>query len=134
MLRASILALLAIVPAAAQAATCPLPSEKPMVEVELFFGRDIPGGGRVSDADWADFTATVITPAFPDGFSVSDANGQWRDTESRRIVREPSEIVLIVAPRAAALAPKIRKIADAYRTRFHQQSVGIVTRPVCAAF
>jgi hypothetical protein len=88
----------------------------------------------VSDADWANFAATVITPAFPDGFSVTDANGQWRDSESRKIVREPSEIVMIVAPESAALAPKIGRIADAYRARFHQQSVGVVTRPVCAAF
>jgi len=126
--------LFAVASAAHAAERCPLPSEKPMVEVELFFGRDIPGGGRVSDADWADFAATVITPAFPDGFSASDANGQWRDTESRKIVREPSEIVTIVAPQSPVLASKLAKIARAYRTRFHQQSVGIVTRQVCAAF
>ena len=114
--------------------TCPLPTEKPMVEVQLFFGRNIPGGSRVSDADWADFAATVITPAFPDGFSVTDAKGQWRDSATGKIVREPSEVLQIVAPQSPALAPKIGKIAGAYRTRFHQQSVGIVTRPVCAAF
>jgi len=114
--------------------TCPLPTEKPMVEVQLFFGRDIPGGGRVSDADWAVFAAAVITPAFPDGFSVTDAKGQWRDSATGKIVREPSEVLQIVAPQSPALAPKIGKIVDSYRTRFHQQSVGIVTRPVCAAF
>ncbi len=105
-----------------------------MVEVQLFFGRDIPGGGRVSDADWADFTATVVTPAFPDGFSVTDAKGQWRDSATGKVVREPSEVLEVVAPQSPALAPKIGKIADAYRKRFHQQSVGIVTRPVCGAF
>ena len=119
---------------AAPAKTCPLPSEKPMVEVQLFFGRDIPGGGQVSDADWASFAATVITPAFPDGFSVTDAKGQWRDSATGKIVREPSEILVVITPQSASLAPKIGKIADAYRARFHQQSVGIVTRPVCAAF
>ena len=119
---------------AAPMETCPLPSEKPMVEVQLLFGRDIPGGGRVSDADWANFAATVITPAFPDGFSVTDAKGQWRDSATGKIVREPSEILVVVTPQSASLVPKIGKIADAYRKRFHQQSVGIVTRPVCAAF
>jgi hypothetical protein len=105
-----------------------------MIEVELFFGRDIPGGGSVSDADWADFTATVVTPAFPDGFSASDAKGQWRGSDNGKIVHEPSEIVTIVAPRSPTLASKISKIVESYRTRFHQQSVGVVTRPVCAAF
>ena len=51
-----------------------------------------------------------------------------------KVVREPSEVLEVVAPQSPALAPKIGKIADAYRKRFHQQSVGIVTRPVCAAF
>jgi len=133
MLRAGVIALFTLA-SAAHAEKCPLPSEKPMVEVQLFFGRDVPGGGRVSDADWADFAATVITPAFPDGFSVTDAKGQWRDSATGKIVREPSEVLEVVAPQSPALAPKIGKIADAYRTRFHQQSVGIVTRPVCAAF
>ena len=118
----------------AHAETCPLPSEKPMVEVQLFFGRDIPGGGAVSDAQWSEFTANVVTPAFPDGFSVTDARGQWRDTDSLKVVREPSEIVTIVAPQSPTLTAKIETIAGAYRMRFHQQSVGIVTRPVCAAF
>jgi hypothetical protein len=119
---------------AGPAEPCPLPSEKPMVEVQLFFGRDIPGGGNVSDADWADFAATVITPAFPDGFSVTDAKGQWRDSTTGKVIREPSEVLEVVTPQSSSLAPKIGKIVDAYRTRFHQQSVGIVTRPVCAAF
>jgi len=130
MLQAALLLAALAVPVEA----CPLPSEKPMVEVQLFFGRDISGGGRVSDADWTNFATTVITPAFPDGFSVTDAKGQWRDSASGKVVREPSEILVVVAPQSASLAPKIAKIADAYRTRFHQQSVGIVTRPVCAAF
>jgi len=127
-------AALLLIALATPAETCPFPSEKPMIEVQLFFGRDIPGGGRVSDADWAVFAAAVITPAFPDGFSVTEAKGQWRDSATGKIVREPSEVLQIVAPQSPALAPKIGKIADAYRTRFHQQSVGIVTRPVCAAF
>jgi len=131
MLRSAIL-LLALASAPYAAEKCPLPSEKPMLEVQLYFGRDIQGRGTVSDADWADFAATVVTPAFPGGFSVTDAKGQWRD--GGRIVREPSEIVTIVAPQSSALASKIGRIAHAFRARFHQQSVGIVTRPVCAAF
>jgi hypothetical protein len=130
---ASLLALLAFA-SAAQAETCALPSEKPMLEVQLFFGRDIPGGGRVSDAQWSDFAATVVASSFPDGFSVTDAKGQWRDTKNGKVVREPSEIVVIVTAERPALASKIGEVVGAYRMRFHQQSVGVVTRPVCAAF
>ncbi len=43
-----------------------------MLEYHLFFGR-----ASVTDPAWAEFTARVITPQLPDGFTVLDANGQW---------------------------------------------------------
>jgi hypothetical protein len=125
---------LAFFATAATAGKCPLPSERPMLEVQLLFGRDIPGGGTVSDAQWSDFAATIVTPKFPDGFSVTDSKGQWRDKQTGKIIREPSEVVVIVTAEEPTLESKIQKIVDAYRARFHQQSVGVVTRPACAAF
>src|ERR1700720_3138159 len=69
---------------------CLLPTQKPMLVVELFFGRNIPGRSPVSEAEWADFVARVITPNFPDGFTVfNGALGQSRDPQSGTIVREP---------------------------------------------
>lgn len=133
MLRASIIALFALA-SAAHAGTCPLPSEKPMVEIQLFFGRDIEGRGPVTNNEWTDFAATVLTRQFPDGFTVSDGEGQWRDPQSKTVIHEPSKIVTVVTPQSYALARKLTDVMGAYRTRFHQQSVGIVTRPVCAAF
>ena len=133
MLRASVIALLALV-SAVHAEKCPLPSEKPMVEVQLFFGRDIEGRGPVTDNEWADFAATVLTRQFPDGFTTTDGDGQWRDPKSKAVVHEQSKIVTVVAPQSPGLARKLTGVMDTYRTRFHQQSVGIVTRPVCAVF
>ena len=112
---------------------CLLPSQKPRIEAQLFFGRDIEGRAAVSDAEWADFAATTIAKDFPDGFTASDGVGQWRDP-SGAIVHEPSKIVLIVADNADALVPRLNDVIEAYKTRFHQQAVGVVTRPVCAAF
>ena len=87
----------------------------------------------VSDAEWADFVATTIAKDFPNGFTVSDGVGQWRDP-SGAVVHEPSKIVLVAADRADTLAPKLNDVIEFYRARFHQQAVGVVTRPVCAAF
>ena len=112
---------------------CLLPSQKPMIEVQLFFGRDIEGRAIVSDAEWADFAATTVAKDFPNGFTVSDGVGQWRDP-SGAVVHEPSKIVLVAADRADTLAPKLNDVIESYRARFHQQAVGVVTRPVCAAF
>src|SRR5262245_20410541 len=40
---------------------------------ELYFGRSIPGGGQVSDNEWEKFLADVVTPRFPDGFTILNA-------------------------------------------------------------
>ena len=50
-----------------------------MLVAELFFGRSIAGRGPLSDAEWAGFAAEVVTPNFPDGFTVMDGEGQWRN-------------------------------------------------------
>jgi len=126
--------MLALLLAASMTASCPLPSEKPMVEAQLFFGRDIAGRGPVSDAEWTDFVAAVLARDFPDGFTVSDGNGEWRDPVFNAVVREQTKIVAIAARPSPDFAKKVQDVTDAYRTRFHQQSVGVITHDVCAAF
>src|SRR5688500_1541434 len=53
-----------------------------LISDRLYFGRNIPGGGVVSESDWESFLAEVITPRFPAGLSVFRAQGQWRDQNS----------------------------------------------------
>jgi len=115
--------------------TCLLPGEQRMLVAELFFGRDRAGRRRVSDAEWADFLAGVVTPNFPDGLTVFDGYGQWRNPETGVIGRNPGvKIVLVAARRQADLAPRLTAVIDAYKARFHQQSVGVITRDSCARF
>jgi hypothetical protein len=114
--------------------SCLLPLQKPMFEAQLFFGRDISGRGPVSDTEWSGFAAETLTKNFPDGFTVADGEGQWFDPDSKAVIREPSKIVTIVAPRDGDLGARLNAVARAYREKFHQQSVGVVTAPVCAAF
>lgn len=119
---------------AAADASCLLKTQKPMVEAELFFGRDIPGGGKVSDAQWRDFVDSALAVAFPDGFTIDDAQGAWRDAKTGAAVREDSKVVFVEGDGTSAFAGRIERVADVYKRRFHQDAVGIVTRPVCAAF
>ena len=106
-----------------------------MLVAELFFGRDKDGRLNVSDAEWSDFLASVVTPSFPDGLTVFDGYGQWRNPATGVIGRSPRvKIVLIAAKRAPDLAPRLSAVIDAYKTRFHQQSVGVITRDSCASF
>jgi Protein of unknown function (DUF3574) len=101
---------------------------------ELFFGRDIRGRGPLSDAEWSEFAAQIVTPNFPDGFTVTDGNGQWQNPATREITRQPTKIVLVAARRSPDLGARLTAVIDAYKTRFHQQSVGLITRDSCAAF
>jgi Protein of unknown function (DUF3574) len=115
--------------------SCLLPSEQRMLVAELFFGRDRDGKRNVSDAEWSDFLASSVTPNFPDGLTVFDGYGQWRNPASGFIGRSPRvKIVLIAAKRTPDLEQRLTAVIDAYKTRFRQQSVGVITRDSCAAF
>ena len=105
---------------------------KDMTEAELFFGRDIPAGGTVTDRDWQSFLDEEVTPRFPGGLTVQDASGQWKDRNG--IVREASKrltVVLSGAPGEQAMLSEVRK---AYQTRFKQDSVLILEYRVCGSF
>jgi Protein of unknown function (DUF3574) len=111
-----------------------LPAEQRMLVAELFFGRGIKGRKPLADAEWAEFAAQAITPNFPDGFTVFDGEGQWRNPRTGYIARDPTKILLVAAKREPDLAQRLSAVIDAYKMRFHQQSVGIITRDSCAAF
>jgi hypothetical protein len=109
-------------------------TQQPKQIAELLFGRDIGNHVGVSEADFGRFVAREMTPRFPDGLTVTDALGQWRDRDSGRIVREPSKHVEIVLPGNADDEDRLDAIATAYKRAYHQQSVGIIVRTACVSF
>jgi len=109
-------------------------TQRPKEVAELFFGRDIGNRVSVSEARWAQFIAREVTPRFPDGLTVTDATGQWRNPASGRIAREPSKHVEIVMPGRADDEARLDAIAAAYKRAFRQRSVGIVVYEACASF
>ena len=114
--------------------SCLLPAEQRMLVAELFFGRNIPGRGALTEAEWEAFAAEIVTPNFPEGFTVMDGGGQWQNPATRRIARERTKILLVAARRTPDLATRLSTVIDAYKTRFRQQSVGVITRDSCASF
>lgn len=99
----------------------------------LYFGRAIPAGGQVSDAQWTAFLDATVTPAFPQGLTVTDAVGQWRGA-SGSVVREPSKLVVLLHPRSAKDDEAIAGIIDTYRKRFGQESVLQERQSACVRF
>lgn len=100
-----------------------------MVSAELFFG-----SGQVSDADWKRFLETEVTPRFPDGLTVLEGSGQWRDPSRGGTTRERSKVVRIIFRDDPQAQERLNAIADAYKRRFNQRAVGIVVMPACASF
>jgi Protein of unknown function (DUF3574) len=116
------------------AARCLLPGQQRMLVAELLFGRAIKGRAPLTDGEWAQFAAQTITPNFPDGFTVFDGAGQWRNPRNEQIGHEATKILLIAAKTAPDLARRLSVVVEAYELRFRQQSVGIITEEACAAF
>jgi hypothetical protein len=108
--------------------------QTPREVAELLFGRKIGDRLRVSEAQWGRFVDREISPRFPDGLTVFDAKGEWRDTARKTIVHEPSKVVEIVLPGKPDDVEQLNRIAQAYKTIFRQQSVGIVIRGACVSF
>lgn len=115
-------------PGAPAVCTAPL---KPAVAIDLYFGRDKPAGGEVTDAEWGAFVTEVVTSRFPDGLSVFDSSGQYREPTGR-IVRERSKRLVVIVFDSPAHKAKLAEIIDAYKQRFGQYSVFRVEQPVCA--
>jgi hypothetical protein len=112
------------------AATCAAPL-KPALELNLYFGREKPGG-VVSEAEWAAFLAQEVTPRFPDGLSVINVAGQSRATASSPIGRERTKLLIVVVFDPPAHRAKVQAIVEAYNTRFSQIAVFQVEHAVCA--
>lgn len=112
---------------------CPAGARQTVV-AELLFGRNIGERLGVSEGEFRAFVDAELTPRFPDGLSVIDVAGQWGDTQTHRVVREPSKIVVIVLPGNPDDRAKLEAAAEAYKERFRQQSVGIITKRACVSF
>ena len=101
------------------------------VTAELSPGRDPPRApGEVSDADWTQFVDNEITPRFPAGLSVSDVYGQWRSPQGQ-FEREQTKALFLVLTGSSAERQSLDLVRDAYKQRFHQNSVMLVEQQAC---
>jgi hypothetical protein len=108
-----------------------------MLVAELFFGRTIGAGAhpsQVTAADWSRFAADTLARSFPDGFTVRDATGAWRDPASGRMITEATKDVLAALADRPAQLGRVRQAIAVYRRRFRQQSVGVLLNSACGGF
>jgi len=111
----------------------PTAGETLLVRTELYFGLSTPGGGQITEQQFDEFVAQVITPRFPDGLTIVDAVGQWRDP-SGHISHERSKILIVLHEPGTGSAAAIEEIRAQYKSRFNQESVMRVTSTAGVAF
>ena len=104
-----------------------------MVRDVLYFGRNRPSGGVVSDAEWQAFLDQVVTPRFPAGLTVVAATGQWRG-RSGAVEREQAEILTLFHAGDDAARRAVAEIATEYLDRFGQEAVLRERTASCARF
>lgn len=100
-------------------------SSKSFIKSELYFGLSIPTGGMVDSQQWQHFVDTAISTRFPDGLSIVDVSGQWKDLNTGDIDKEPSRMVIVLYAQAARreASAKLNAIKQSYCKTFQQQAV-----------
>ena len=106
--------------------------EQAAIQDTLYFGTGTPHG-VVTPEEWAEFLEHTVTPRFPQGLTVLQASGQWREGAGP-IVRESTHVLLLVHPDDAQSETSIAAVVAEYKTTFQQEAVLRVTADACVSF
>jgi hypothetical protein len=103
---------------------------------ELYFGV---GPVDASDAGlgelrWRAFLDREVTPRFPDGLTVLEAYGQWRDRGRAEPSRLRSKVLVILHKDTPENRAAIDAIRSAWKAFTHDQSVLLVTERAEVSF
>jgi hypothetical protein len=142
-LRATSSAILGLVALLAACASNPAPGgissarcavgDTALVREVVYFGRNRPGGGTVSDAEWRQFLDDVFTPRFPAGLTIVEATGQWKG-QSGVVEREISDVVTLLHADNDAAVRALAEVVGEYKRRFQQEAVLRERTATCARF
>jgi hypothetical protein len=105
-----------------------VPTQKSYLRTELYFGLSRHDAPDITDAQFQSFLDSIVTPRFPNGYTVIDAQGRWRDADGH-IITEPSRMIILLHPDTPDDDRKINEIRDAYKRQFDQDSVLRVDDP-----
>lgn len=103
-----------------------------LTRTELFFGLSRPGG-LITDEEFQHFIDTEVTPRFPDGLTVLNGVGQFRDAAGT-LLAEGAKVVLLLYPFSRERHRGIEAIRQAYLEAFQQESVPRIDETSCVSF
>ena len=91
--------------------------------VTFYFGLTRLASPSVTEQEWSDFLAEVVTPAFTDGFTVMDGAGQYFNNRRKAVVKIQTKVLVVTANKANV--DDIDRIRSEYERRFDQIAVGL---------
>ncbi|QAX85453.1 DUF3574 domain-containing protein [Pseudomonas sp. DTU12.3] len=112
------------------------PAQAQWLRTELYFSVGSIDGkeGAVSPARWREFLDKEVTPRFPDGFSVLDAYGQWRDKGAKEPERLSTKVIVILHENSVQRSSDIEAIRLAYKRITGDLSVLRLSQPAEVSF
>lgn len=102
-------------------------------QTTVYFGMDMPAGGTVSEAQFAQFVQDVVTKEFPEGLTAFDAYGQMEHADGS-IERQPTKALLLVHEKSSAGSEAVGRIIESYRSSFGAPQVMRTTAPIEVEF
>jgi hypothetical protein len=112
------------------------PAQAQWIRTELYFSVGTVDGkeGAVSPARWREFLDKEVTSRFPDGFTVLDAYGQWRDHGAKEPERLSTKVIVILHENSPKNAANIEAIRLAYKRITGDLSVLRLSQPADVSF
>ena len=98
----------------------------------VYCGLSRPDGSGISESDLRAFIDNTVAKIFPDGFTVMQAQGGWRDVATGHTIREPSAIIELA--HGEADQQHVLDVARAYKAQFSQDAVMVASTPVATQF
>jgi hypothetical protein len=105
-----------------------------MVETDLYFGQSKPGGTMITETEWKNFKENKIAKVFKEGSTVVNGVGNWYDPVSRKLITEPTNVVIYFYKRSSEKSRQIDSLRYWYKDMFQQQAVLRVDKKVKASF
>jgi len=102
-------------------------------KTELYFGLSKPDGSNVTEEEWKAFLSNILTPLFPDGLTVINVQGQFKDS-SGKTKKEDSKLLILLYPFSEEKSQKIEQIREKYKYYFQQESVLRTDEQICTSF
>jgi hypothetical protein len=107
---------------------------KKMAVFTLYLGEAIRGRPDLTEPEWRSFLDRAVTPAVPDGYTVLDGSGAWRNRATGATAQEATKILVVALPDTPDSLAAVNRIRAAYQTEFRQILVGMTVEQACATF